>query len=103
MHDFPYFAFFAFFAVYPACAGFPHAGPFLRGIADSIFLRKRFFPALMVTFPLANAIFAWADQIVGALVNNTLSFEELVRVTAACCVWIPYMRVSERVKATFIE
>ena len=71
------------------------------------FAKKSFFPMLMIIFLAANAVFVGVDHIMAQQIpliakqQNPAAFQELARVVAGCLVWIPYMLVSRRVKATF--
>jgi hypothetical protein len=73
------------------------------------FQRRRTFPPLFVTFLLFVAITATLDhygaQMIPAVAarNSSSASRELIQSYLACAIWIPYMLVSKRVKATFVR
>lgn len=73
------------------------------------FQRRRTFPPLFIMFLLFIAITTTLDQfgaqmISAVAVQNTSPISrELIQSYMACAIWIPYMLVSKRVKATFVR
>ena len=72
------------------------------------FARKREFPRYTIGFVAANIAFVVADlalaQIVPVLRGiDQESMLDLARAAAAAAILIPYLRTSERVRATFVE
>ena len=75
---------------------------------DSLFLRKkRQLPVTYIIFLLYGVVFVGVDLwLANALMNLPIDYDDtrsLIRAIVACCIWIPYFRVSERVKRTFVH
>jgi transglutaminase-like putative cysteine protease len=74
----------------------------------TFFKRRRIFPVLYVTFLAYAAITAtmdhFATQLIPAAATQSGQYDSTVmRSFVACLIWIPYMLVSKRVKATFVR
>jgi heme A synthase len=74
----------------------------------SLFLRKkRQLPKAYIAFLLYGLVFVGVDlSLAHALMGIPLSYDSMhsvIRTIFACCIWIPYFRVSERVKRTFVN
>ncbi len=73
------------------------------------FTKSYRFPMTYIAFMGANLFFILADAWLGSLVIPELPMfdpdttRELARTAIAAAIWIPYMRLSARVKATFVE
>lgn len=78
------------------------------GLAVLFFSRSRRFPRLYIVALLANLAFLLGDELIGSQIpvlvssDNTESIREIAKSLVACCVWVPYMLVSKRVKNTFV-
>jgi len=78
-----------------------------------LFLKKRFFPKMMVSFLMLHLIvaimayFGWKYVYLrdAAIFEKSFFFAKCVVVSAVigCCIWIPYFFISERVKRTFVR
>ena len=78
-----------------------------------LFLKKRFFPKMMVSFLILNLIvaimayFGWKYVYLrdAAIFGKSFYLAKGVLMSAVigCCVWIPYFFISERVKRTFVR
>ena len=72
------------------------------------FQRRRIFPPLFVIFLLFAVITITLDHFGSqtipavAVQNNGFVSRELIQSYMACAIWVPYMLVSKRVKATFV-
>ncbi|MGK9173729.1 DUF2569 domain-containing protein [Yokenella regensburgei] len=88
---------------------FGFIGQFLLTIyVGSLFLRKkRRLPLTYIIFLLYGVVFVGVDLwLANALMNIPLGYDDarsLIRAIVACCIWIPYFRVSTRVKRTFVH
>jgi hypothetical protein len=77
-------------------------------IAFFFFQRRRFVPTLIIVLLLANLVFVTIDYFAADLIpfvaaqGDTGSLAELIRVLVASAIWVPYLLVSKRVKATFV-
>ncbi len=73
------------------------------------FRRSRRFPGLMVGYYLFALVFAVADTIAAeaipgiAELSETESLGDVGRAIIAAGIWVPYMLLSKRVRATFVE
>ena len=73
------------------------------------FKKSRLFPRCFIAMLLANAIFVVVDLILvksflktaGATTGSATQDRALMQVVIGCCIWIPYMLNSRRVKVTF--
>jgi hypothetical protein len=70
--------------------------------------RKRWFPIAMSTFLVTNVIVESLDlfvlwQILSAASMGAESFRSLVVIGGLTLFWVPYLRLSERVRAVFVE
>lgn len=78
------------------------------GLAVLFFSRSRRFPRLYIVALLANLAFLLGDEVIGSQIpavvasGNTESIGEIAKSLVACCLWVPYMLVSKRVKNTFV-
>ena len=78
------------------------------GLAILFFSKSRRFPKLYMAPLLTNLVFLIGDEIMGSQIpalassDNFDSMKEIVRTMIACCIWVPYMMVSKRVKNTFV-
>ncbi|AKS08944.1 DUF2569 domain-containing protein [Pseudomonas trivialis] len=75
-----------------------------------LFCTKHYlFPKVYIAAVVVSAIFipldAWACSLVLAdqPIFDITTAKEMVRALIGLCVWVPYMLVSKRVKATFVE
>lgn len=70
--------------------------------------RSRWFPRLYVAVAFANLAFILLDAWLGSLVIvdepmfDPATLKELFRSLVGVCIWVPYMRLSQRVKNTFV-
>jgi hypothetical protein len=84
-------------------------GQFLLTVyVGSLFLRKkRQLPKAYIIFLLYGVVFVGVDLwLANALMGIPLGYDSVrsvIRTLFACCIWIPYFRVSERVKRTFVN
>lgn len=73
------------------------------------FQRRRTFPVMFILFIAFAAITATIDHYLAHLISATAAHDggnidrTLAQNYAACLIWIPYMLVSKRVKATFVR
>jgi hypothetical protein len=73
------------------------------------FSKKRIFPRLAILYLVGNTLVVVLDFIVAAQIpllaraDNPAPLLEIGRGILSCCIWIPYMLVSKRVKATFTK
>jgi hypothetical protein len=78
-------------------------------VARLFFEKRRLFPRSFIALLIFNTIFVLGDMIGVQLVRPSSaavtrdSFQSLAQVFFGCGVWIPYMCVSRRVKATFVR
>jgi hypothetical protein len=95
-------------------------------LAVQFFRKRKVVPILFIVFMLAHLLFAILDSVVGQTVLNNMAvamrtrggysgvnnpldgvhYESLItiaRSAIACLIWIPYFKVSKRVKATFVH
>ncbi len=72
-----------------------------------MFTKSRHFPRMMIGFYAVNLAFVGLDlylaQHVQIAENDGDGFRTLIRTVIAAAIWIPYMLVSKRVKATFVR
>lgn len=75
-----------------------------------MFLKKKLFPLLMIIFMVSNLFFILVDDSLSKSIKieNQNLFEnndniELIKIIIMCCIWIPYLLKSKRVKATFVK
>lgn len=68
------------------------------------------FPKLMIIFYVSNLIFVLGDAIyvsqmpeLEQFVDSTDSLKEISRAIVSTAIWVPYMRISTRVKNTFVK
>lgn len=77
------------------------------------FMRRVAFPKLYIFLMVTNVVFLALDSAVGSYVLNLPLFGEggmfdeatvraIVRTILSCCIWVPYMLMSQRVKETFL-
>jgi hypothetical protein len=73
------------------------------------FEKKKQFPPWFIGFWLVNLVWIVADAVVvSMLVPGQVAFDsstitELARSAIGCAIWVPYMLMSKRVKATFVN
>lgn len=78
------------------------------GLTVLFFSRSRRFPRLYIVAVLANLAFLLGDGLIGSQIpalassDNIESVGEIAKSLVACCIWVPYMLVSKRVKNTFV-
>jgi len=78
-------------------------------LAYLFFTKRKFFPLLFIYVVLASVLFIPLDAWVASFVLTDVPIfdpattMELVRSLVYAIVWIPYMLISKRVKATFIR
>ncbi len=88
---------------------FGFIGQFLLTVyVGSLFLRKKCkLPLTYIIFLLYGVVFVGMDiWLAKALMNLPFGYDDarsLIRAIVACCIWIPYFRVSTRVKRTFVH
>ena len=74
-----------------------------------MFRKSRIFPKWMIGFYLFNLAFVIADSFVAEMIpavaaqDMSESGKEITRAVVGTAIWVPYMLVSKRVKATFVE
>jgi hypothetical protein len=77
------------------------------GLAALFFMKSRRFPKLYIAFLVVNLAILVIDEILGSRIpllassDDLTSMKELSRAVFSCCLWVPYMMVSKRVKNTF--
>lgn len=72
------------------------------------FQKRRIFPYWYIAFMVGNACFLVGDAVSVAVIKPSSSAGAGVSATVfgallGCCVWIPYMLQSRRVKVTFVK
>ena len=71
------------------------------------FEKRRTFPRLFIIFLLFRAAVALGSGLVQLIPNAESGSQdlhsEITRTVVACGIWIPYMRMSRRVRATFVN
>lgn len=73
------------------------------------FAKRASFPKLMIIFYVTNLLFVVGDAMLGNLIpfvaaqDDPATTKEIVRTLIASAIWIPYFRVSKRVKNTFVN
>ena len=78
-------------------------------IAFLFFSKKKLFPKLYIGMLLFSLVFIVLDALAIKMVMPSEpvfdpdTLKELLRTVVASAIWIPYMLVSKRVKATFIN
>jgi hypothetical protein len=72
--------------------------------ALQLFAEKRSGPTLAIAFLSANLLITIVDQILVRAIpgaSGYVSVGDLIRAAVMAAIWIPYFRVSKRVKATY--
>lgn len=76
-------------------------------VASFFFRKKRQLPRLYIVFILYGLVFAVVDFWLGyhylSIPFNSENISSIIRHVFSACIWIPYFRVSERVKRTFVR
>ena len=73
------------------------------------FTRKRIFPKVYIGILVFTLVFIIADafSIKSVLPNEPVfdpeTIKEILRGAVAICIWVPYMLISKRVRATFVR
>jgi hypothetical protein len=72
------------------------------------FRERRIFPTLATVFFVANALFAAASWWMGRRIfpefcRDAKIDSDLLRVVVFCLIWIPYLFISRRARATFVN
>lgn len=88
-----------------------NSGLFIASIfvAFLFFSKKKLFPKWYIGILLFNLIFVLLDALAVKLVLpqepifDAVTAKEFIRTLIASMIWVPYMLVSKRVKATFIK
>ena len=80
----------------------------LLGAPGDFFQKRRLFPRWCITYWLAALIIGIADALGAQMVNPSTTFTQdlsrsLMQAAVYAFIWIPYMRKSRRVKATFVR
>jgi len=71
------------------------------------FGRRRFFPAVFITFVSVSLGVMFLDLVLMNMIpfiaasNDLSQLKEVIQSIVAACIWIPYFLVSKRVKGTF--
>ena len=77
------------------------------------FAKKTFFPKLFIWLALGSLVFVIVDAIVAGMIFKDMltdepffdpeTIKEIVRMSIQVIIWVPYIMISKRVKATFIK
>jgi uncharacterized protein DUF2569 len=73
------------------------------------FGKRASFPKLITIFWITNLLFVGGDAMLGNLIplvaaqDDPTTRLEIIKTVIACAIWIPYFRVSRRVKNTFVN
>ena len=74
------------------------------------FMKKRLFPKLYIFTLAVNVLFLIGDNYLWSRIlppelapDNSDDIKEIAKMMIRACIWIPYMLISKRVKATFIH
>ena len=75
-----------------------------------LFNYSRFFPILIIAFYISNLVFVLGDYIIASqipLLNQVDlkgdDYKEIIKSIIGTSIWVPYFKVSKRVKNTFIQ
>jgi uncharacterized protein DUF2569 len=77
---------------------------FFLYVAARFFTKKKSVPTLMIALLVINLVLAVITNVLYASVfRESADIKEITRAILLCAVWIPYFRLSKRVKATFVN
>src|SRR5690625_4066052 len=69
------------------------------------FTKKRLFPKIYFWFLIVNLVFIFIDEVLTnrMFVFEEFAFRETLRQTLTCVIWLRYLKVSKRVRNTFVN
>ena len=77
------------------------------------FAKKTFFPKFFIWLALGSLVFVIVDAIVAGMIFKDIlpdepffdpeTIKEIVRMSIQVIIWVPYIMISKRVKATFVK
>ena len=69
------------------------------------FTKKKLFPKIYYWFLIVNLVFILIDELLtnSMFVFEEFAFSETLRQAFTCAIWLPYLKVSKRVRNTFVN